>query len=237
MAIENPQARKKAVILVVLLIVIIIAVAILLGGFQGVIGLIKTVIILAFITGFIGFIVYIVYFIFFKAHKKDIPFANLKNYVQSALANGNDLMDNLVLTGDKKHSPKKFIKIKGYLRTKLFSGEERDLFVGKKNPLNPFEDWKVILIDPEDHSDLIGDVYVKGFSLIKRWGYYWLHTDILKADDIDKNITFDTYRTLLYDTLGDFKSIVDRSMGLDIEFSREMKKEKVLKIPVLSGQQ
>jgi hypothetical protein len=63
-----------------------------------------------------------------------------------------------------------------------------------------------------------------------------LHTDILKADDIDKNITFDTYRTLLYDTLGDFKSIVDRSMGLDIEFSREMKKEKVLKIPVLSGQ-
>jgi hypothetical protein len=237
LAIENPEAKKKAIILIGILVALVILVAFLLGGFQGFIGLIKTIIIIGFVVAFIGFIVYVVWWIFIRKHKKDIPYANLKNYIQSAISNGKDYMDGLILTGDKKHSPKTFMKIKGYLRTRLFNGEERDMFVGKKNPLNPFEEWKVVMISPDDHSDLIGDVYIDGFSLIKRWGYYWLHTDLMETEKIDKQVTFDAYRTLLYDTLGDFKGIVDRSMGLDIEFSREMKKEKVLKIPVLSGQE
>jgi hypothetical protein len=93
------------------------------------------------------------------------------------------------------------------------------------------------MLRPDQHSDLIGDVYVYGISLIMKYGFYFLNTDMLDFKAIDKTVANDTYRTLMYETLGDMKQIVDRSIGLDEAYRKEQMNQKLLKIPMMSGQQ
>lgn len=193
--------------------------------------------IMALIVVFFGFVFYIIYYIFFKKHRRDLPFENWKKYKESALANGSDMMDDLVLTGDRNHSTKVFMKIQGYLRFRSFDGREFDMFVGKRSPNNPFEEHKIVMVEPKEHTDLIGDVMVYGISLINKYGYYFLNSSLLDYGAIDKTVTFDTYRSLTYETLGDLKGLIDRATGLDAEYRKEVQQQKLLKIPLLTGQQ
>jgi uncharacterized membrane protein YhdT len=234
-AFDNKESKRNAIILMVLVVVIILIISFFLGGANGLFGIIRFFMSLMLFVGFITLIVFVVYFIFFKKHRRDIPFENWKDYKKSALQNGADLMDELILVGDKHHSAKRFMTIKGYLRVMNFSGEEYDMFVGKRSSINPFEEHKIVMLKPDHHSDLIGDVYVKGISLIQKYGYYWLNSQMLEFQSIDMNVAMDTYRTLMYDTLGDMKQVVNRAIGIDPDFRREQLAQKLLKIPSLQG--
>ncbi len=157
--------------------------------------------------------------------------------MKSAKDNGSDMMTDLVLMGDKYHSAKRFMTIKGYLRIMAFDGNDYDLFVGKRSTNNPFEEDKVVMLLPDQHSDLIGEVYCYGISLVQKYGYYFLNTHMMDHKAIDEHIAKDTFRTTMYYLLGDMKGLIDRSTGLDPDFNKERQREKLLKIPVLQGQE
>lgn len=236
-SLTNKDSKRTAFLLIIVLVVIILVLSFIFGGVSGIFGVIKFFIVLSLIVGFFAFVFYVVYFLFFKKHRRDIPYENWKSYMRSALDNGADMMDELILTGDKYHSAKRFMTIKGYLRVRGFDNEEYDMFVGKRSPMNFLEEWKIIMLKPKEHSDLVGDVYVYGISLIMKYGYYFLNTEMLDFKGIDKTVALDTYRTIMYETLGDMKGLLDRATGLDAEFSKQRQQEKLLKIPILSGQQ
>lgn len=236
-AFDNKQSKKTGIMLVIIIFVIILILSFIFGGVEGIFGVIKFFLTASLIVGFFAFVFYVIYYLFFKKFRRDIPFENWKSYRRSALDNGADMMDELILTGDKYHSAKRFMTIKGYLRILGFDGKEYDMFVGKRNSVNPLEEHKIVLLQPKEHSDLIGDVYVYGISLIMKYGYYFLNTEMLDYKGIDKSVASDTFRTIMYETLGDMKGLLDRATGLDAEFSKQRQSEKLLKIPVLSGQQ
>jgi amino acid transporter len=237
MALSDRASQRTAIILVIILFIIIMILSFFFGGIEGIFGVLKFFITLSLVVTFIGFVFYIVYFLFFKKHRRDIPYENWKSYMKSAIANGSDMMDELILTGDKHHSSKRFMTIKGYLRIRAFDNKDYDLFVGKRNTWNPLEDYKIIMLRPKQHSDLIGDVYVYGISLIFKYGFYFVNDKMLDFEAIDKSVAKDTFRSVTYDLLGDMKGIMDRATGLDAEFSKQRQQEKLLKIPILSGQQ
>lgn len=236
-AFDNKQSGRTAIMLIVLLVVIILILAFVFGGTEGLWGIVKFFLSAILIVAFFGFVFYIVYFLFFKRNRRDIPYENWKSYQHSAIDNGADMMEELVLTGDKNHSAKRFMTIKGYLRVLGFDGQEYDMFVGKKSGMNFLEEYKIIMLKPNQHSDLVGDVYVYGISLIMKYGYYFLNTNMLDFKGIDVAIANDTYRTIMYETLGDLKGIVDRAVGIDPEEIRNRANQKLLKIPIMSGQQ
>lgn len=204
---------------------------------QGIMGIVKAFFVIAMIVVFFGFLFYIIYFLFFRKIRRDLTFENWKSYLKSAEDNGADMMEDLILHGDKNHSSKRFMTIKGYLRIKSFDGKDYDMFVGKRNMNNPFEEAKIIMLTPDQHSDLIGDVFVYGISLILKFGYYFLNDTMLDFKAIDKHVANDTFRTLMYETLGDMKGIMDRAVGISPEEIKLRSQDKLLKIPQLSGQQ
>lgn len=234
---DNPQSKRTGIFLVVIIVAIVLLLSFFFGGVGGLWGVIRFFLTAMLVVGFFGFLFYIVYYLFFKRHRRDIPAENWKEYVKSAKENGAGMMQDLILTGDKHHSTKSFMTIKGYLRIQAFDGKQYDLFLGKKNPSNIFEEWKLVMLKPKDHSDLIGDVYVEGISLIQKYGFYFLNSMMLDFKAIDQTVAYDTYRKLIYITLGDMKSVVDRAIGIDPEYQKQVRQEKLLKIPVLQGQQ
>jgi len=236
-ALSNKDSKRNGIMLIALLFVVILVLSFVFGGAQGLFGVIKFFLTLSLVVGFFGFVFYVIYYLFFKKHRRDVPYENWKSYLQSALDNGADMMDEFILTGDKMHSAKRFFTVKGYLRVRGFDNQEYDVFVGKRNPMNFLEEYKIVMLKPTQHSDLVGDVYVYGISLIMKYGYYFLNTEMLDFKGIDKSIALDTFRTIMYETLGDMKGLLDRATGLDAEFSKQRQQEKLLKIPVLSGQQ
>jgi len=236
-AFTNRESKKKGIMLVIILFVIILILAFVFAGADGLFSIIKFFITASLVIGFFGFVFYIVYYLFFRKFRQDITYENWKSYLRSALDNGSDMMNELILTGDKHHSAKRFFTIKGYLRVLGFDGQDYDMFVGKRRPLNPFEEYKIIMLKPKEHSDLIGDVYVYGISLIMKYGYYFLNSEMLDYEAIDKGVAKDTYRTIMYKTLGDMKGLMDRATGLDPDEIRRRNEQKLLKIPILSGQQ
>jgi len=236
-AFDNPDTKRNGIIFIVILVIIILILAFVFGGASGFFGVIKFFFTAVLVIGFFGFVFYIIYFLFFAKHRRDLTYENWKSYLRSARDNGSDMMEELILTGDKYHSAKRFMTIKGYLRVLGFDGIEYDMFIGKRSSINFLEEYKIIMLKADQHSDLIGDVYVYGISLIMKYGYYFLNTSMLDFQAIDKTVANDTYRTLMYDTLGEIKGLMDRATGLDAEFIREIRQSKVLKIPMLSGQQ
>jgi len=236
-AFDNKQSGKTAIMLIVLLVVVILILAFVFGGASGFWGILKFFFMAVLIVGFLGFVFYVVYYLFFKKNRRDLPFENWKSYLRSALDNGSDMMEELILTGDKNHSAKRFMTIKGYLRVQGFDGEDYDMFVGKRSGMNFMEEYKIIMLKPDQHSDLLGDVFIYGISLIMKYGYYFLNTNMLDFDAIDKTVANDTYRSLMYETLGDMKGLMDRAVGLDAEAIRQRQQDKLLKIPMMSGQQ
>jgi energy-coupling factor transporter transmembrane protein EcfT len=236
-AFDNRESKGKGIILIIIIVVIVLILAFVFGGASGLWGIIKFFLMGVLIIGFFGFIFYVVWYLFLKSHPRNIPHENWKGYLRSALDNGSDMMEELVLTGDKNHSAKRFMTIKGYLRVLGFDGQEYDYFIGKKSGMNFLEEYKIVMLKPNQHSDLVGDVYIYGISLIMKYGYYFLNTNMLDFNAIDKTVANDTYRTLMYETLGDMKQIVDRSIGLDESYRKEQMNSKILKIPIMSGQQ
>jgi len=236
-AFSNRESGKTGIFLVVVLVIIILILAFVFGGAEGLWGIIRFFFTAVMVVAFFGFVFYIIYFLFFKKNRRDVPYENWKSYMRSALDNGSDMMEDLILTGDKNHSAKRFMTIKGYLRVLGFDNQEYDMFIGKRNSSNFLEEYKIVMLKPDQHSDLVSDVYVYGISLIMKYGYYFLNTSMLDFKAIDMSVAQDTYRTIMYDTLGDLKGLMDRATGLDAEFRKSQMEQKLLKIPVMGGQQ
>lgn len=236
-AFDDKNSKKTAIFLILIVIVVILILAFVFGGAQGFIGIFKVFFYLLLFVSFIGLLIYVVWFLFIKRHPRNIPIENWKTYLKSAKDNGADTMEDMILTGDQKHSAKKFMTIKGYLRVEGYNKKQYDMFVGKRSTWNPFEEYKIVMLEEHEHTDLIGDVYVYGISLIQKYGYYWLNSAMLDFDAIDKTVALETYRTLMYETLGDLKGLMDRATGIDPDTIKERQRDKLLKIPQLQGQQ
>lgn len=237
MALGDKGSRKMALFLVLALFIIILVISFFIAGFSGIFTVLRVLLIILFVVGFFGFLFYIIYFLFFKIHRIDVVYENWKSYVASAKDNGADMMTDLVLIGDKYHSAKRFMTISGYLRIQAFDNNEYDLFVGKRNTKNPLEEDKLVMLQTDQHSDLIGEVYVYGISLIQKYGYYFLNTHMMDFEAIDKSIAKDAFRTTMHYMLGDMKGLLDRATGLDPDYQKERQREKLLKIPILQGQE
>jgi hypothetical protein len=110
--------------------------------------------------------------------------------------------------------------------------EEQDIFIIKRNFLQGiFIDPLVIRVSPIDHDDLIGDVTLKGFSLIPISEYLFLNSDYLDVRKIDFAILKEAERGIMFENLRDMKSIVDKAIGLDSSHKKEIEKKDLVEIP------
>lgn len=116
--------------------------------------------------------------------------------------------------------------------------EEQDVFIIEKRgfPFNIFTEPDVIRLHPLDHDDLIGDVTIKGISLIPVSEYWFLNSEHLRIDKIDKALLTEAKRGVMFLTLSDMKEIVDRAIGLDSIHQKGMENKNLVDMPI-PGQQ
>lgn len=119
------------------------------------------------------------------------------------------------------------------------SEEEQDIFIVQPHGflLSLFLDPMVVRVNPEEHSALLGDVTLFGFSLVPISEYFFLHTDYLDVRKVDFTILKEGERGIFFESLKDMKEIIDKSMGLDSDHKKEIEKKNLYEIPQLQQQQ
>ncbi|GAG42647.1 unnamed protein product, partial [marine sediment metagenome] len=160
------------------------------------------------------------------------------------------------LSGDKTHSRVNIGKISGYCRMQVLTRtnkydknnqplmennpegvptpvydigkEEQDVFIVNKGL---FSDPMVIRVSPKDHDELIGDVTLNGFSLLPQSEYFFLNSDYLDVRKIDFAILKEAERGIMFESLRDMKSIVDKAVGLDAVHKKDIEKKNLVEIP------
>ena len=175
--------------------------------------------------------------------------------------NQKGLLKDLYISGDEAHSRIRLGKIVGYCRIQILrrivkydekkqiqyktpvrnkdpqidydmDKEEQDVFVVSKGGIASFfSDPLVIRVSPNDHDSLIGDVTLKGFSIVPHGEYWFLNKDHLDVTKIDFAILKEAERGIMFEMLRDTKSIVDKSMGLDSSHRKEIEKTNLVDIP------
>jgi hypothetical protein len=115
--------------------------------------------------------------------------------------------------------------------------EEQDVFIleTKGFPMNLFEEEKIIRVRPEDHDDLVGDVTLNGFSLLKISEYFFLNNDYLDVRQIDFSILKEAQRGIFFEHLKDSKEILDKAIGLDSTHKKDIENKNLYEIPQLQG--
>jgi hypothetical protein len=118
----------------------------------------------------------------------------------------------------------------------IFDNEEQDVFIVKRNFLQGvIIDPLVIRVNPAEHTDLIGDVILKGFSLIPISEYLFINSDYLDVRKIDLAISKEAERGIMFENLRDLKTIVDRAIGLDASHKKDIEKKDLVDIPQQQG--
>lgn len=257
---QNKQTAPMFWALVVVIILILLAVLRFGFGITAIGSIIQNMIIWAIVLFVFGLVFYAVYWLFFKPHKIDVTYINKQKLIISASMGKSPLMGNLYLSGDAGHQTVLLGKIVGYCRIQVLDtnkmgqetrkgneqkdpkkkeeavyvkAKEQDVIVFKRDsfPMSMIEEPKVLRLDPEDHTDLVGDVKVKGFSLVKLSEYFFLNKDHLDLTKIDYNLLQEAKRGVLFLNLADMKGIVDMALGIDPRHQKEMQKDSMLKIP------
>lgn len=117
--------------------------------------------------------------------------------------------------------------------------EEQDVFV--VNPhgfiMSLFLDPMVVRVNPQEHTALVGDVTLFGFSLTPISEYYFLHTDYLDVRKVDFTILKEAERGIFFESLKDTKEIIDKAMGIDSEHKKDIEKKNLYEIPQLQQPQ
>lgn len=117
--------------------------------------------------------------------------------------------------------------------------EEQDIFV--VNPhgfiMSLFLDPMVVRVNPQEHTALVGDVTLFGFSLTPISEYYFLHTDYLDVRKVDFTILKEAERGIFFESLKDTKEIIDKAMGIDSEHKKDIEKKNLYEIPQLQQPQ
>jgi len=110
--------------------------------------------------------------------------------------------------------------------------EEQDVFsVAKRGIMSFFTDPYVIRVSPEEHDDIVGDVTLKGFSLLPHSEFWFLNSDYLDVRKIDYAILKEAERGIMFETLRDMKSIVDKATGVDSEHKKFIEKKNLVEVP------
>ena len=112
--------------------------------------------------------------------------------------------------------------------------EEQDVLIVKsKGFLSMFTDPMVIRVSPQEHDELLGDVTLRGFSLIPISEYWFLNTDYLDVRKIDYAILKEAERGVYFAGLSDMKEIVDKAVGLDARHKKGIEEKHLVEIPEL----
>lgn len=109
--------------------------------------------------------------------------------------------------------------------------EEQDVFIVKHNFLQGiFIDPMVVRLRPEEHSSLVGDVIIKGFSLVPISEYYFINSSYLDRAMIDWTIGTESDRIVFFEHLRDEKTIMDRAIGLDSTHKKEIEQKNLVEM-------
>lgn len=222
--------------MVVVVIIIIIALGVIayfVAGAKGVAGILnfmKWGIIGVFI---IGLAVWGVWYLFIRKVRDDRVALNVQKIVEQAKLTKPTMLGDLYLSGDIDHPQIRLGKIIGYTRVKNILGEESDVFCFKKAgfPFSMFEESKAIRVNPDRHSDMIGDIIIQGIALVSHGGFYFINDEHLDIERIDRTIKTEVIRQYTMDVLRDIKIISDLAVGLDSNFEKTLQGKSLLKIP------
>lgn len=114
--------------------------------------------------------------------------------------------------------------------------EEQDIFIIERGgfPLKFFLEPLVVRVRPDESDSLIGDVTLRGFSLVPISEYYFLHQDYLDVRKIDFNILKEAERGIYFESLKDTKEIIDKAIGIDSTHKKDIEKKNLWEIPQLN---
>jgi hypothetical protein len=117
-----------------------------------------------------------------------------------------------------------------------FDTEEQDVFIVKRNIFHGLViDPLVVRVNPKEHTDLVGDVIIKGFSLIPISEYLFINSDYLDVRKIDLAISKEAERGIMFENLRDLKTIVDRAIGLDASHKKDIEQKNLVEMPNQNG--
>jgi len=227
------QSNRSLVIVVIIIVIVLGVVAYFVAGAKGVAGIMnfmKWALIGVFI---IGLAVWGVWYLFIRKIRDDRVALNAQRIVEQSKLSKPEFLGDLYLSGDLDHPQIRLGKIIGYTRIKNILDEESDVFVFKKMgfPMSMFEEGKPIRVDPENHTEMIGDVILKGISLVSHGGFYFINDQHLDMERIDRTIKTEVIRQYTMDVLRDVKIISDMAVGIDPNFEKSLQSKSLLKIP------
>jgi len=246
--------KKITIIAVIIFSVLIILIGLLLG-MKSLGQFFKFIIIGLLIITILGGVIYIVWILFFKKTYKDIPYQFKQKLHSVTKVMQNDMLGNLLLSGDTKHNRillgkyfylrinlPKIITEKGEDNVNPESKSEAipvDCFiVQRKGFLNKmFSDPIFVLVKPEDHnySSIFNDVTINGFNLVPLDSQFFT-IDRRNLDlDMVKGMALNYIRECVYDIFTSLDQLVKQAMNLDQQFQKDKEKAREFEIPQMSG--
>lgn len=231
--------KQKIPFMFALILTAVFVLSFISSGIGGILSVIKSMFYLLMFCVIIGLVVYSVWELFIKKHRVDINYVNFKNLVASSRVSKPPMLKDLHLLGDRDHQSSPLGEIIGYCRIKnIATGEPEDVFTIQtaRFPFSIFSDPIIIRSKPEDHTSLIGDVYLKGISIIKVGTYYYLNTRMADVDGVDKSQIAEAVRLVANDNLAHIKSLIDIATGLDAEHKKTTEARNLMVLP-MQGQQ
>lgn len=227
--------KEKIPFIVALLLTAIFVLSFITAGFGGILSVVKMMFNLLLFCAIVAMVVYAVWFLFIKKHRVDINYVNFQNVLSSSKVSKPPMLNDLRLLGDKDHQSSSLGSIVGYCRLKnIVSGEEEDVFAVQQSrfPMSMFSDPIVIRAKPTDHTSLIGDVYLKGISIIKIGVFYYLNTRMADIKSIDQTQSAEAVRIVANTNLADMKTLIDLASGLDAEHKKLVESKNLMVLPM-----
>lgn len=236
---ESREGKRSKVYAVILLLIVILALSIFLGGSEGFFSIMGKLFWLILIALFLIAVGYAFYKIFIEKHKIDVNYLNFKNIIQSAQLSKPLVLGDLYLMGDREHTSVRLGTIIGYTRIKnLSTRNSEDVFVVQTAsfPASLFTEPHAIRVATDDHTELVGDVYLRGISLIRIGEFFYLN-NVMDKPAIDLTHKEEAFRLNSHLTLSDMKGLTDIATGIDTEHKKKIEGTNLMQLPLGSQPQ
>jgi hypothetical protein len=229
----DEQKNRSVIIVVVVVVIVLGIIAYFVGGAKSVAGIFNFMKWALIGVSIIGLALWGVWYLFIRKIRDDRVALNASRIVEQAKLTKPEMLGDLYMSGDMEHPQIRLGKIIGYTRIKNILDEESDVFVFKKAgfPFSMFEEGKAIRVNPEKHTDMIGDIVIEGISLVSHGGFYYINEQHLDMERIDRTIKTEVIRQYTMDVLRDVKIISDAAISIDPSHQKSMEQRSLLKIP------
>jgi hypothetical protein len=229
----DEQKNRSVVVVIIIIIIVLGIIAYFVAGARGVAGIMNFMKWALIGVSVVGIAVWGVWYLFIRKVRDDRVALNSQRIVEQSKLTKPEFLGDLYLSGDMGHPQIKLGKIMGYTRIKNILNEEEDVFVFKKTgfPLSMFEEGKAIRVNPDRHSDMIGDIVIEGIALVAHGGFYYINDQHLDIERIDRTIKTEVIRQYTMDVLRDVKYISDQAIGINSEHQMALENKSLLKIP------